>query len=229
MNNFKVVSFWAGHDNFRKGADILKWSCDQFNIDCEILHFELEPKEPFWRIVRHKPEIILDSLNEGNNVLFLDADSYIADGKAVLNLLNSSQFASKHIDCAWNMFKNTSSDPTFAKRKYAGLDYWPATGAFYFANTEPAKTLLKVWRDLWDDPKEYEKYSNSDDQLILYDAWKQTTGVSFYNLPAPWYQMPNEPTDELPITVQGWWKKVPGVSYEDALNNWQKYVKVINE
>ncbi len=218
----KVVCFWTG-DTYRQSANVLKWSCDQHGIACEVTCIPASNRAR-WSSVAHnqlmkkKIDVILAGLNSGYNVLYLDADAYIANGREVKRVLNSDEFDG--IDCAWHTF--TPSDPKRAKSpRSGGLDKWPAGGTLYFADTSKARELIGKWLEQWNDHPEY------SDQTRLHNALKQTTGVKRYELPQPWYQMPDDPNSkEPPVIVQGWWKKIPGVKPRRALAEWRKWVTI---
>ncbi len=219
---FKVVCFWTG-DTYRMGADVLKWSCNQHGIPCEITCL-LGSNRARWSSVAHnqlmkkKIDVILAGLNSGYNVLYLDADAYIANGREVKRILSSEEFGT--IDCAWHTFKPSDAKRT-ANPRFGGLKQWPAGGTLYFADTGKARKLIAKWLEQWNEHPEY------SDQTRLHNALVQTPGVKRYELPQSWYQMPWDPNStEPPVIVQGWYKKIPGVKPRQALDEWRKWVKI---
>lgn len=234
IDRFKVVCFWVG-DNFRRGAEVLRWSCCQFGIACSVTEVPTGMEQN--QLMKYKTEIIIQGQSDGQNVLYVDADAYIKDGRTVRRLLNSEQF--RHIDCAWHMFTPANKRCSDNNPRFGGLKSWPAGGTLYIANSKYARRLIYNWRNQWEDHPEY------SDQTRLYNAWIETPNLAFYNLPLSWYQMPNDPNATGPAVIpQGWWKKVPGTTrakirfgqgscvsvgkdYGEILKNWKQYVEVL--
>ncbi len=225
QNPFKVVCFWTG-DLYRKGAEVLKWSCDQHGIPCDITCIPAHNRVR-WSSVAHnqlmkrKTDVILAGLDSGCNVLYLDVDAYIANGREVKSVLASDSFLD--VDCAWHTFK--PFDQKRAKNpRFGGLNKWPAGGTLYFANTVQARLLVENWRGQWNDHMEY------SDQTRLHNALEKTPGAKHYELPQPWYQMPWDPNNvEPPVIVQGWWKKIPDTKRRQALDEWREWVKICQD
>ncbi len=207
MNNFIVTGFYT-KSPYDRGAACLAKSCELAGIEHDIRNYK-HPEEKdtseacFQKIMRLKINVIRNVMELHNKpVLYVDCDAYIKDGEAVKKLLNSSRF--RNIDCAWNMFEDGS--PNTPKKRFNYMTHWPAGGALFFNNTIGGRKIL----DAWD--KEFDLNTNFDlycDQIRLYDAWKKTPDITYYNLPKSWYVMWGESDDVVISQMQ--LRRLPGV------------------